>query len=93
LGNGAPIGALLAKDAVASHFKPGDHGSTFGGNPLVCAAAVATMQAIEDENILANVNEMGSYFEAKLLAFKEKYDFITDVRGKGLLLGSGWNWR
>ena len=87
LGNGVPIGALLAKDAVASHFKPGDHGSTFGGNPLVCAAAFATIQAIEDENILTNVNEMGNYFEGKLVAFKEKYDFILDVRGKGLLLG------
>ena len=87
LGNGVPIGALLAKDAVASHFKPSDHGSTFGGNPLVCAAAFATVQAIEDENILANVNEMGNYFKEKLVAFKEKYDFILDVRGKGLLLG------
>lgn len=87
LGNGVPIGALLAKDFVASHFNPGDHGSTFGGNPLVCAAAVATIEAIEEENILANVNEMSAYFKEKLSVLKEKYSFITEIRGKGLLLG------
>ena len=87
LGGGLPMGATLLREEFVSKIHVGDHGSTFGGNPLVCAAAFATIQAIEDENILANVNEMGNYFEEKLVAFKEKYDFILDVRGKGLLLG------
>jgi len=85
LGSGAPIGAIMAKDR-ASVFVPGDHGSTFGGNPLVCAAAYATLKFIIDNNIAGNVKRIGRYFIAGLEDLKRKFDFITDVRGRGLLL-------
>jgi len=85
LGSGAPIGAIMAKDR-ASVFVPGDHGSTFGGNPLVCAAAYATLKFIIDNNIAGNVKRVGRYFIAGLEDLKKKFDFITDVRGRGLLL-------
>lgn len=87
LGGGVPIGATLATEEVASGFEPGDHGSTFGGNPLACAAANAVIDYIDDEDIIENTERLGNYFLNKLNTLKEKYDFITDVRGLGLLLG------
>lgn len=89
LGGGVPIGALLATDKVASAFQPGNHASTFGGNPLVCAAAVATIEVLlEDGFILDQCNRMSKYFIEKLENLKSKFpDLISDVRGKGLLLG------
>ena len=85
LGGGVPIGALLAKESV-SLFAPGEHGSTFGGNPLVCAAAYATLKYIIDHDIPAQVKRVGSYFMTKLESLRQRFDFITEVRGRGLLI-------
>jgi len=89
LGGGVPIGAMLATDRVASAFKPTTHATTFGGNPLVCAAAVATIETIlEDGFILDQCNRMSEYMKEQLENLKEKFpSLIIDVRGIGLLLG------
>ncbi len=89
LGGGVPIGAMLATDKVASAFKPTTHASTFGGNPLVCAAAVATIETLlEDGFILDQCNRMSEYMKEQLENLKEKFpSLIVDVRGIGLLLG------
>ncbi|HOQ00926.1 MAG TPA: acetylornithine transaminase [Acetivibrio clariflavus] len=87
LGGGFPIGALLAKDHVASAFEPGDHGSTFGGNPLACAAALAAMEIILSENLVENSEKMGNYLIEKLIELKNKYNLIEEIRGKGLMVG------
>lgn len=87
LGGGVAIGAVVAQNQVASAFKPGDHGSTFGGNPLACAAALATLETIEKENLIANASTVGSYFKEKLQALAKKHPVITEVRGKGLMIG------
>ncbi|NQT73842.1 MAG: acetylornithine transaminase [Chloroflexi bacterium] len=84
LGGGVPIGAILAKEH-ASVFEPGEHGSTFGGNPLVCAVGYATMKFILENGILENTREVGAYLIAALEGLKSEFDFITDVRGKGFL--------
>lgn len=85
LGSGVPIGALLARENV-SLFSPGEHGSTFGGNPLVCAAAHATLKYIIDNDIPGKVKRVGNYFMTKLESLKRQFDLITDVRGRGLLI-------
>jgi acetylornithine/N-succinyldiaminopimelate aminotransferase len=89
LGGGVPIGAMLATDGVAAAFQPGNHASTFGGNPLVCAAAVATMETIlEDGFILDQCNRMSKYLIGRLEELKTKFPgVIREVRGKGLLIG------
>jgi acetylornithine aminotransferase len=87
LAGGAPIGAMLARDEIAASFTPGTHGSTFGGNPLVCAAAVATIRAILDEDILAHTRETGAYLVAELEKLAQKYSFVKEVRGIGLMVG------
>jgi len=88
LGGGVPIGAMLATDKIAAVFKPGTHASTFGGNPLACAAAIATLEAIlEDGFVLDHCNRMGEYFRGRLTQLKEFLDQIVDVRGKGLFIG------
>ncbi len=93
LGGGLPIGAMLAKDHVASAFTPGTHASTFGGTPLVCSAAVEVMKILtEDEIILDNCRRMGNYLTDELNNLKLKYPhMIKDVRGKGLLIGMELN--
>ena len=93
LGGGLPIGAMLAKDHVASAFTPGTHASTFGGTPLVCSAAVEVMKILtEDEILLDNCRRMGSYLVDELNNLKLKYpDIIKDIRGKGLLIGMELN--
>ena len=85
LGSGVPIGAFLAKEK-ASVFTPGEHGTTFGGNPLVCAAAYATLKYIIDNDIPEKVKRLGKYFVTELETLKQQFDFITEVRGKGLLI-------
>jgi len=90
LGSGVPIGALLAKENV-SVFSPGEHGSTLGGNPLVCAAAHATLKYIIDHNIPAQVKRVGNYFLTRLESLKKQFDFITGVRGRGLLVALEFN--
>ncbi|MFZ4437374.1 MAG: acetylornithine transaminase [Syntrophales bacterium] len=86
LGNGFPIGVLLAKEKIAAAFVPGSHGSTFGGNPLACAAAIATLETILDEGILDNCRKVGEYFLSRLAELKEKHSRIREVRGQGLIL-------
>jgi len=85
LASGIPIGAILAKDR-ASVFTPGDHGSTYGGNPLACAAGYATLKFIIDHDIAASARRVGQYLIAGLERLKQKFQFVTDVRGRGLLL-------
>lgn len=89
LGGGVPIGAFLTKNNVAEAFQPGDHGSTFGGNPLACAAAKAVLKALDEENLIENAAQQGEYFKAGLMKLQEKYSqLIKDVRGMGLILGA-----
>jgi len=85
LAGGVPIGALLAKDRVCV-FAPGDHGSTFGGNPLACAAGYATLKYILEHNIIENCRRVGNYLMASLEVLKAKFDFVVEVRGRGLLV-------
>ncbi len=87
LGNGLPIGAMLAKERVSSAFSAGSHASTFGGTPIVTAGALETLKVIETENIVDRCRETGEYFKSKLLGLKEQYEVVEDVRGQGLLLG------
>ena len=83
LANGLPVGALLARDGCAAGFVPGDHGSTFGGNPVACAAACAVVEAIDDD-LLANVRAGGEALAAGLGTLPG----VLEVRGRGLLLGA-----
>ena len=85
LGGGVPIGAFLAKER-ACVFEPGEHGSTFGGNPLACAAGYATLKFVLEHNIAENCRRVGEYLMARLEELKGKFDFILGVRGRGLLL-------
>ncbi|MFY9295722.1 MAG: acetylornithine transaminase [Caldicoprobacterales bacterium] len=87
LGGGIPIGAIVAKAFVASAMEPGDHGTTFGGNPLACTAALAVLSTILEEGILETVKDKGEYFTDQLIKLKNKFSFIKEVRGKGLMLG------
>jgi predicted acetylornithine/succinylornithine family transaminase len=91
LAGGVPIGALLIKKGVAESFRPGDHASTFGGNPLATAAGVAAFTTILEEGMLENCQEMGDYFLSQLEAIQKKYPFVKEVRGKGLILGMELN--
>ncbi|MBQ5833164.1 MAG: acetylornithine transaminase, partial [Selenomonadales bacterium] len=88
LAGGVPIGAFLATDKVASAFHPGDHGSTFGGNPLACAASKAVLDTILEDKLLDNVNEVGAYLMDAIRSLGEKYPtIIRSVRGKGFMVG------
>jgi len=87
LAGGVPIGALIIKKGIADSFKPGDHASTFGGNPLATAAGVAALTAILEEGMLENCQKMGDYFLSQLEEIKGKFPFVKEVRGKGLILG------
>jgi predicted acetylornithine/succinylornithine family transaminase len=87
LGNGFPIGAMLATDKAAAAFVPGNHASTFGGNLLAMAAGLAVLEVLLDEGLLARGAKAGRYFLEKLQALKAKHGSILDVRGRGLLLG------
>ena len=88
LGNGVAIGAMLAKDAVAEVFTPGSHATTFGGNPLACSAAVASLETIMEDGILFdNCVRMGDYLTRGLKELKKEHSFIKDIRSKGLLVG------
>ncbi len=88
LGGGVPIGAVLARAAVAEVFQPGAHGSTFGGNPLVCAAALAVVQTVEEENLAAHAAAMGEILQAGPRELGHHAGAITAVRGRGLLVGA-----
>ncbi len=87
LAGGPPIGAMLTTEDLATTLGPGTHGSTFGGNPLVCAAALAALQAISNDGILDNCRAMGEYLVKNLSILQDKYAFIKEVRGRGLIIG------
>jgi predicted acetylornithine/succinylornithine family transaminase len=87
LGGGLPLGAMLAREDVASSFGPGSHASTFGGNPVSCSAGLAVMHALLKGGVLKNCVQMSKYFVRGLEALKKKFSFIREVRGKGLIIG------
>lgn len=86
LGGGFPMGACLARGDAATVFEPGDHAATFGGNPLACAAAMATLSAIHEEGLVENSRDVGEYFMGKLRKIQKKSDQIEEVRGLGLMI-------
>ena len=87
LGNGVPIGALLAREEVAAAFVPGTHGCTFGGNFLSCTAANATLDALFAEDLMGNATEIGAYFTGQLRAWGDETGAVAEVRGRGLMVG------
>ncbi len=87
LGNGVPIGAFLTSGKANTAMTPGDHGTTYGGNPFVCAAADAVLTIFERDNILENVRKVGAYLREKLEELRTVTDHIVDIRGKGMMLG------
>lgn len=88
LGNGVPIGAVCAKQFVADAFSPGDHGTTFGGNPLATCAGNAVLDIFEEEKIVENAADVGAYFKEKLQELADETGKIKGVRGAGLMLGA-----
>lgn len=87
LGGGVPIGAFLARGEAATAFEAGDHGSTFGGNHLACAAAYYVTDKLVNTDLLAHITEMGTYFKQQLSVLKNSCADIVEVRGRGLMLG------
>lgn len=87
LANGLPMGAMLATDEVAQAFTPGSHATTFGGGPLVASAALATLRVISAPDFLEKVRETGAYLLARFAELKERFSFIKEVRGRGLMVG------
>lgn len=86
LGGGLPIAAFMASDEIAAAFEPGDHGTTFGGGPVVCAAALAAIDVLTGDDLIGNAAEVGKYFKAGLLELQTNEAMISDVRGMGLML-------
>jgi len=87
LAGGLPLGAFIANEKFAAAFTPGMHGTTFGGGPLVCAAALEFLTVVEEENLLANIRERGAELRAGIEKLAGKFDFIREVRGEGLMIG------
>jgi acetylornithine/succinyldiaminopimelate/putrescine aminotransferase len=87
LGGGVAIGAIAARPDVAASLKPGTHASTFGGNPLACAAAVGAFRAIEEENMLETARETSAYIFGRLRALESNLTCIKEVRGRGMMIG------
>ena len=87
LGGGVAIGAMMAREEIATSLVPGKHASTFGGNCLACAAGVAVIKAIEEDNLLENAAELGQYIKDKLEQLKQKHSIIDSIRGIGLMIG------
>ena len=87
LAGGVPVGAVCAKEEVAKAFEPGDHGSTFGGNPLACAAGIAVMQTLLKDGLPKNAEKMGLYLKSKLKSLAGKSNMISELRGMGLMIG------
>jgi acetylornithine/N-succinyldiaminopimelate aminotransferase len=88
LGGGVPIGALIARGEIMDAFQPGTHGTTFGGNPLVCAAALAVIETIEAERLVDNAKDTGAYLMSRLRELAETAPGITEVRGRGLMVAA-----
>jgi len=87
LGGGLPIGAMIAKPDVASALTPGSHGTTFGGNPVACAAALAVNDALDKEGVMQNATEVGAYIMKRLKDMTAKMDRVAEVRGLGMIMG------
>jgi acetylornithine aminotransferase len=87
LANGLPIGAMLAREAVAEAFGPGAHATTFGGTPVITAAALETLRVLTEEGVIAKAAETGEYFMARLHALRKRHPSVVDVRGRGLMIG------
>ncbi len=88
LAGGLPLGALIAKEKVAMAYKPGDHGTTFGGNPVACAAGLAFIKVLQEDGMMEKIQEKGKYFRKKLEIIKAKYpDFVKNIRVIGLMVG------
>src|SRR5271163_3462960 len=87
LAAGLPLGAILTSQAVAARVSPGLHGTTFGGGPLACAAALEFLSIIEDEKLLENIRERGAELHEGLVALASQFEFIREIRGEGLILG------
>jgi acetylornithine aminotransferase len=87
MGNGLPIGAMLAREEVAQAFGPGSHGTTFGGTPLATAGALAVLETIERENLVARAADTGAYFLDRLAALARTHAGVAAARGQGLMLG------
>ncbi len=87
LASGVPIGAVLAHGAAAQVFQPGNHGTTFGGNPLACRAALETLQILEDDNLLAHAEQLGQRIRDNFAAQLKGVSGITEIRGQGLMIG------
>jgi len=86
IANGYPLGATVSSRDIMSQWRAGSHGTTFGGNPVACAAALAVQEVFAEENILSNAKAMGKLFYDGLVQLKQKHDFIGDVRGVGMML-------
>ena len=87
LGGGVAIGAIMARAETAKYLVPGTHASTFGGNPIACAAAMATIEAIEEEGLLAHVREIGARTMVRLEGLKGRFKVVKEVRGRGVMIG------
>ncbi|RLJ03644.1 MAG: aspartate aminotransferase family protein, partial [Candidatus Aenigmatarchaeota archaeon] len=87
LGNGLPIGAMLATEELADAFGPGSHATTFGGSPLITAGAIAVVKSLLNDGWIENARTMGDYFKNQLTYLQQKYPAIRDIRGLGLILG------
>jgi acetylornithine/N-succinyldiaminopimelate aminotransferase len=87
IANGIPMGVMLCTEHAASAITPGMHGTTFGGGPLACAVAIAVIDTMQKESMLAHIEEVGEFFKSRLEALREQHDCITEVRGMGLMLG------
>ncbi len=88
LGGGVPIGAVIARDEIMQALQPGTHGTTFGGNPLVCAAALSVIETIEAERLVDNAKETGTYLMARLRELAKTTPVVTEVRGRGLMVAA-----
>lgn len=88
LAGGIPLGAILCTEEVSRAIHPGMHGTTFGGGPLACAVAIAVIDAMEQDGLLKQAEEVGNYFQEQLRALAKKHETITEVRGKGLMIGA-----
>jgi len=87
IASGFPLGGIVAPAEIMKKWSPGSHGTTFGGNPVSCAAAIATIEVIKKQKLLQNATQLGAYLKAKLLKLQKQFPIIKEVRGLGLMLG------
>jgi acetylornithine/succinyldiaminopimelate/putrescine aminotransferase len=92
IANGLPLGAFTAREEVADAFESGDHLSTFGGNPVACAAALETIEQLQD-GLVDNAREQGEWLSSRLSEMEAEYDVVGETRGLGLMQGSNWSTR